>query len=444
MTKSGGGVIYNAATAAMNRRVVVTGLGLVTPLGCGVDHVWKNLISGKCGVRKTEGDGYSGLPCRVAAFVPKGEGPGQLDAERHVERSESRTVTDAAVYALAAAQEAVGQAKLDFGSDRARRRTGVAVGTGMTDLERIVDVGHTLRTKGYKHVGPFFIVKILSNTPAGQIGIRFGLTGPNHCVSTACAAGLHAVGDAARFLQYGDADAMLCGGTEACVGPLAMAAFCRARALATRFNDDPSRASRPFDERRDGFVMGEGAAVLVLETLEHARRREAEILAEVTGYGLSSDGHHSTAPREDGLGILGCMEAALRHGNADRESVGYVNAHATSTPVGDAVEGRAIEALFAGNAAAPRVSSTKGATGHLLGAAGAAEAIFTVLACKTGVLPPTINLDVPLSGAKLNHVANQAQKWESNGLKHRTALTNSFGFGGTNASLCIRNWIDED
>ncbi|XP_014223106.1 3-oxoacyl-[acyl-carrier-protein] synthase, mitochondrial [Trichogramma pretiosum] len=413
-----------------DRRVVVTGMGVVSPLGIGVQNAWNQLLNGACGIVELKSPDYEKLPCRIAALVPQGN---EL-LKSKFSTSELRTMCPATAYALIATEEALIDANWKPKNEEDKRDTGVTVGMGMVDLVDVCNMHEQLK-KGYSKVSPFFVPRILPNMAAGHISIKYGFQGPNHSVSTACATGAHAIGDAFGFIQSGAANVIVCGGAEACISPLSIAAFCRLRALSTIKNNLPLEASRPFDKARDGFVMGEGAAILILEELTHALNRNAHIYAEILGYGLSGDAAHLTAPCEDGTGALLAMDRALKDAQIDKDEITYVNAHATSTPLGDKIELQAIQSLFGKCSKNITVSSTKGAHGHLLGASGNLESVFTILALKNGIIPPTINLNNVDGNTDLQFVPNVKQSWST--LSRRIALKNAFGFGGTNASLCL-------
>jgi 3-oxoacyl-[acyl-carrier-protein] synthase II len=411
------------------RRVVVTGLGAVTPLGAGVAPSWRAVLDGRSGIRAVSGVDAADLPCRIAGQVPD-SGDAAFDADAGVPPKDQRTMDRFILLALAAADEAVADAGWRPADAEAQERTGVMIGSGIGGLPGLAEAALTLHGKGPRRISPFFVPSTLINLASGHVSIRYGFRGPNHAAVTACATGAHAIGDAARLIALDDADVMLAGGSEAAICRLGLAGFCAARAMSTGFNDDPARASRPWDRDRDGFVMAEGAGVLVLEELEHAKRRGARIYAEVTGYGLSGDAYHITSPAEDGNGAFRAMRAALKRAGLAPDAVDYVNAHATSTPAGDPVEIAAVKRLFGPAAAGISMSSTKSATGHLLGAAGAVEAIFAILALRDQVAPPTLNLEAPSEGCDLDLVPLRPKE-----RRIRHVLSNSFGFGGTNAAL---------
>jgi 3-oxoacyl-[acyl-carrier-protein] synthase II len=413
------------------RRVVVTGMGLVTPLGCGVVPTWKRLLDGESGLRGIQSFDVSDLPAKIAGQVPRGEtSSGFFNADDWVPPKEQRKMDEFIVFALAAAIQAVEDSGWKPEKNEDREKTGVIIGSGIGGLPTIADGAITLKEKGPRRISPFFIPSALINLASGHLSIKYGFKGPNHAVVTACSTGAHAIGDAMRLIQFEDADVMVAGGAEAAVCRLGIAGFAAARALSTGFNDDPPRASRPWDKDRDGFVMGEGAGVVVLEEYEHAKKRGAKIYAEVIGYGLSGDAHHITAPSEDGDGAFRAMRSALNRAKVNPDEIDYINAHGTSTPLGDEIELGAIKRLFGDHAYKLSMSSTKSAIGHLLGAAGSVEAIFSILALRDQVVPPTRNLDNPSEGCDIDLVPHEAKNRPV-----RKALSNSFGFGGTNASL---------
>jgi 3-oxoacyl-[acyl-carrier-protein] synthase II len=416
------------------RRVVITGLGIVSPVGCGVDHAWSNLIAGKSGARRIEEFDVADLSCQIANFVPRGAtAEGKFNPNDWMEPKEQRKVDDFIIYAVAAADQAIADSGFKADTPEKQETTGVLIGSGIGGLPGIAETSLLLNEKGPRRVSPFFIPGRLINLAAGYVSIKHDLKGPNHAVVTACATGTHAIGDAARLVALGDAEVMVAGGTESPICRIGMAGFIACRALSTGFNDNPTKASRPYDKDRDGFVMGEGAGVVVLETLEHAKARGAKIYAEVIGYGMSGDAYHITAPAENGDGAYRCMRAALKRAQIDVSDIDYVNAHGTSTPMGDEIELGAVERLFGNAAGKVAMSSTKSAVGHLLGAAGAVEAIFSALAIRDNIAPPTLNLDNPSVETAIDLVPHTAKKREIN-----TVLSNSFGFGGTNASLILR------
>lgn len=412
------------------RRVVVTGMGIVSPVGCGVEYAWKNILAGRSGVRKIEDFDASELACQIAGMPVRGTEPGMFNPDAAVELRDQRKMDKCILYAAVAADEAIRDAGLDKFEGN-RERMGVSVGSGIGGLNTIYENCLELANGGPRRISPFFIPKCIINMAAGNISIKYGLKGPNVAMVTACATGAHSVGEAARLIQHGDADVMVCGGCEGAVGKLGIAGFSAMKALSTR-NDDPEHASRPWDKGRDGFIMAEGAGILVLEEYEHAVARGAKIYAEVAGYGLSGDAYHITAPAENGEGGARAMRAALNDAGLQPADVDYINAHGTSTGLGDLGELAAVKNLFAGTDVC--MSSTKSMTGHLLGAAGAIEAIFCILAIRDGIVPPTINLDDPVDEVgDFDLVPNKAKS-----RKVDVALSNSFGFGGTNASLVMK------
>src|ERR1700704_1064599 len=413
------------------RRVVVTAMGLVTPLGIGLDQVWRRLLAGGSGVGSVPSLHVSALPSRGAGEGPRGDRAfGLFNADDWVPPKDHRRMDEFIIFAMGAAVQAVEDSGWQPDSEEAFERTGVMIGSGIGGLPAITEAAITLQERGPRRISPFFIPSSLINLASGNVSIRYGFKGPNHAVVTACSTGAHAIGDAARLIMLDDADVMVCGGTEAAFCRLGLAGFAAARALSTNFNDDPPRASRPWDQSRDGFVMGEGAGILVLEEYEHAKERNAKIYAEVLGYGMSGDAHPLTAPAEDGNGAFRSMRNALKSARLAPERIDYINAHGTSTPLGDEIELGAVKRLFGEHSYKLSMSSTKSAIGHLLGAAGSVEAIFAILALRDGVVPPTLNLDNPSPSCDIDLVPKQAKE-----RRVRYALSNSLGFGGTNASL---------
>ena len=416
------------------RRVVVTGLGLVTPLACGAEQTWQRLLAGQSGIKRIENFDVSDLPCKIAGQVRRGDGSdGTFNPDDWMEPKEQRKVDAFILYAMSAATQALNDADWHPRKYDDQIVSGVLLGSGIGGVEGIAETALILRDRGPRRVSPFFIPGRLINLASGYVSIAHSLKGPNHAVVTACSTGAHAIGDAGRLIGLGDADVMVAGGTESPVNRISLAGFAACRALSTGFNETPERASRPYDRDRDGFVMGEGAGAVVLEEYDHAKRRGARIYAELIGYGLSGDAYHITAPSEDGDGAFRCMSAAIRRAGITAADIDYINAHGTSTPLGDEIELKAVERLVGNTAGGIAMSATKSSIGHLLGAAGAVEAIFCLLAMRDGVLPPTINLDNPSVDTAIDLVPHKARKQPIN-----VALSNSFGFGGTNASLVLR------
>ena len=424
------------------RRVVITGLGMVTPLGWGVEATWRALLAGQSGGNRITAFDPTDYACQIACEVPRIDGrggggpdvPGSFDPDQTMSPKDRRRVDDFILYAMAAADEAVRDANWTPEDEHERERTGVMIGSGIGGLSTIADTAIELHLKGPRRgVGPFFIPSALINLASGQVSIRYRFKGPNHAVVTACATGAHAIGDATRLIQFGDADVMIAGGAEASVCKIGIAGFIACKAMSTHFNDTPERASRPYDKDRDGFVMGEGAGIVVLEELEHAKARGAKIYAEVVGYGLAGDAFHITAPAETGDGGFRAMKMAIGHAGIEPADIDYINAHGTSTPLGDEIELGAVERILGQAAGKASMSSTKSAIGHLLGAAGAVEAAFTALAIRDQIAPPTINLDNPSVETPIDLIPHRAKP-----MKIDYGLSNSFGFGGTNASLILK------
>jgi 3-oxoacyl-[acyl-carrier-protein] synthase II len=420
------------------RRVVITGMGMLTPLGCGVEATWTRLLKGESGAKKIDTFDVSDIACKIACVIPRGDGTNATyNADQWMEPKEQRKVDEFIAFAMCAARQALDDAGWHPKSYEEQTTTGVLIGSGIGGIEGIAETALALRERGPRRISPFFIPGRIINLASGFVSIEFGLKGPNHAVVTACSTGAHAIGDAARLVGLGDAEVMVAGGAESPVNRISLVGFSALRALSTNFNDDPTHASRPYDKDRDGFVMGEGAGIVVLESLEHAKARGAKIYAEVVGYGLSGDAYHITAPAPDGDGALRCMSAAIRRAGISAADIDYINAHGTSTPLGDEIELGAVQKLLGNSAGETSMSSTKSCIGHLLGAAGAVEAIFSVLAIRDGVVPPTINLDNPSVDTPIDLVPHQMRKRNVD-----MALSNSFGFGGTNASLIFRRYVN--
>src|SRR5271170_2913516 len=427
-----------SAAPMMMRRVVVTGLGMVTPLACGVEATWQRLIAGKSGIGHIEKFDVSDITCKIAGQVRRGDGSeGTFNPDHWMEPKEQRKVDDFILFAMGAAKQALDDADWHPRQYEDQIISGVLIGSGIGGVEGIAETALILRDRGPRRVSPFFIPGRIINLASGYVSIAHGLKGPNHAVVTACSTGAHAIGDAGRLIALGDADVMVAGGAESPINRLSLAGFSACRALSTGFNDDPVRASRPYDRDRDGFVMGEGAGVVILEDLDHARARGTKIYAELIGYGLSGDAHHITAPAEDGDGAYRCMTAAVKRAGISPSEIDYINAHGNSTPLGDEIELNAVHRLVGNAAGRIAMSATKSSTGHLLGAAGAIESIFSILAMRDGIVPPTLNLDNPSVQTAMDLVPHAAKPRQID-----VALSNSFGFGGTNASLVFRRYAD--
>ena len=418
------------------RRVVVTGMGMLTPLGCGVEPTWSRLLKGESGAKRVDTFEVSDIAAQIACMIPRGDGSnGSYNPDQWMEPKEQRKVDPFIVYAMCAAKQALDDADWHPKTQDDQVASGVLIGSGIGGIEGIAETAVTLHEKGPRRVSPFFIPGRIINLASGFVSIEHGLKGPNSAVVTACSTGAHALGDAGRMIALGDADVMVAGGAESPVNRMSLAGFSALRALSTAFNDDPTRASRPYDKARDGFVMGEGAGAVVLEELDHAKARGAKIYAELVGYGLSGDAYHITAPTPDGDGAFRCMTMAMKRAGVGPDDIDYINAHGTSTPLGDEIELGAVQRLVGNAAAKISMSSTKSCIGHLLGAAGAVEAIFSILAIRDRVAPPTINLDNPSVETPIDLVPHKARQRDID-----VALSNSFGFGGTNASLIFRRY----
>lgn len=416
------------------RRVVVTGMGIVSPLGCGIEPTWANILASKSGAKRIDDFRVDDIACQIAHRIPLGDyADGKFNPDEWMDIKEQRKVDPFIIYAMAAAKQAIDDAGVEPKTEEEKHRIGTLIGSGIGGIGGIYETSIILHEKGPRRVSPFFIPGRIINMASGNVSIRFGLKGPNHSVVTACSTGAHAIGDAARLIQWGDADVMVAGGAESPVNRLSIAGFAACRALSTDFNDRPEMASRPYDKDRDGFVMGEGAGIVVLEEYERAKARGAKIYGEVIGYGLSGDAYHITAPSEDGDGGFRCMQMAVKRAGIDPSEIDYINAHGTSTPLGDEIELNSVTRMLGDAAPKAAMSSTKSAIGHLLGAAGSVEAIFCLLAMRDSIVPPTINLDNPSVNSVIDLVPHKPKKKEVN-----IALSNSFGFGGTNASLIFR------
>jgi len=416
------------------RRVVVTGIGLLSPFGVGAEHAWKQLLAGRSAVKRISQFETEDLPCKIAASIPREGAEAAFNPDEYLEPKEQRKVADFITYAIAAADMALADSGWEPKTEDDRYASGVMIGSGIGGIEGIAESALLLQERGPRRISPFFIPGNIINLASGQVSIRHGLKGPNHAVVTACSTGAHAIGDASRLIALGDADVMLAGGTESPLTRLSIAGFAACRALCTAFNDQPEKASRPYDKDRDGFVMGEGAGVVVLEELEHAKARGAKIYAEVVGYGMSGDAYHITAPSEDGDGAFRCMNAAIKRAGIMPSDIDYINAHGTST-MADTIELGAVERVLGNAKSKVSMSSTKSSIGHLLGAAGAAEAIFSLLAIRDNIAPPTINLDNPSVETEVDLVPHKPRERRID-----VALSNSFGFGGTNASLVFQRY----